>query len=522
MRCKTCNYPLWDLPGRQCPECGTPFAPSQYVFARGAVAFKCPHCAQGYAGTSQRGHLEPAQFQCVRCERSISMDETVLVPAAGVAEILTVPRRVPWIEPQPETKGWFSRWRRTALIAVFNPGRLGRTLWRHGPSNARAASFAAVGWGLSIAAAIVFMLVLTLPGQLMFGASLSSLVAGVVGAFSSAAMFVGPALIATLVLALVAHGLLRVTGPLPLTATARVGSADGLRRTFAVFCFLSPLSVFLIVPVVGWPVYFLCYMICGTPMLQSAQRVSAWRATLAITVLPVLAAIGFAVYLAVAMWGAWTGPAWTTYTPPPPPPANVNTWLNVRQQAPALATALQKYAADNGAFPLHPAQLLSADCVSAWQLVVDPADTPTLTLDMASVSGLSPETLAEESALAASRIPPNTVAFRFGDFVFTHYGMTVPPQSQELWLVVYSPNPSGIADPSVSSALFAVSADGRTHPIPVPRWELALEQQNTARAVAGLPPLPDIRSIEHDQPAAAAPTNANEPNGEEPAEEPDP
>ena len=30
MRCKTCDYPLWNLTTRVCPECGTPFLPSQF------------------------------------------------------------------------------------------------------------------------------------------------------------------------------------------------------------------------------------------------------------------------------------------------------------------------------------------------------------------------------------------------------------------------------------------------------------------------------------------------------------
>lgn len=30
MRCKTCNYRLWNLAGRTCPECGTGFRPSGF------------------------------------------------------------------------------------------------------------------------------------------------------------------------------------------------------------------------------------------------------------------------------------------------------------------------------------------------------------------------------------------------------------------------------------------------------------------------------------------------------------
>jgi hypothetical protein len=86
MRCQQCEYRLWNLTSRQCPECGTPFAPSEFDFAPNTVRFCCPHCDQDYYGTSASGHLVPDAFDCVRCHNFIRMDEMVMRPAEGVEE----------------------------------------------------------------------------------------------------------------------------------------------------------------------------------------------------------------------------------------------------------------------------------------------------------------------------------------------------------------------------------------------------------------------------------------------------
>ena len=85
MRCRTCDYPLWNLKTRQCPECGSQFSPVEYDFRPNTVRFCCPHCEQAYYGTDSRGHLEPRSFACVTCGEHLSMREMVLLPAEGLA-----------------------------------------------------------------------------------------------------------------------------------------------------------------------------------------------------------------------------------------------------------------------------------------------------------------------------------------------------------------------------------------------------------------------------------------------------
>jgi hypothetical protein len=87
MRCETCDYPLFDIRERTCPECGTPFRPSQFEFSHCGVRFCCLHCDQQYYGTGHRGHLVPKTFRCIRCNNDVNMNEMVVrVPLHKVLE----------------------------------------------------------------------------------------------------------------------------------------------------------------------------------------------------------------------------------------------------------------------------------------------------------------------------------------------------------------------------------------------------------------------------------------------------
>jgi len=130
MRCKKCDYRLWNLPSRRCPECGTPFRPSEFEFVPNSVRFCCPHCSQAYFGTSPKGHLIPSTaFTCVACGRPVHMDDMVLQPAEGFSEEQTVPRHVPWLER--DRHGFWRAWFRTIGMAMVAPGQLMQSLPRY-------------------------------------------------------------------------------------------------------------------------------------------------------------------------------------------------------------------------------------------------------------------------------------------------------------------------------------------------------------------------------------------------------
>ena len=86
MRCQTCDYSLWNLTRRDCPECGKAFVPSDFEFEPNAVQYCCPHCEQVYYGDGPGGHLRPIEFDCVQCGQHVHMDQMVLRPAGGFGD----------------------------------------------------------------------------------------------------------------------------------------------------------------------------------------------------------------------------------------------------------------------------------------------------------------------------------------------------------------------------------------------------------------------------------------------------
>src|SRR5688500_7671887 len=98
MRCKSCDYSLWNLKARECPECGAGFVPSDFEFVPGAVRFCCPKCDQEYYGNGAKGHITPRQFTCVTCASVVDLDEMILRPRDGIEEPQTLPGVMPWLE----------------------------------------------------------------------------------------------------------------------------------------------------------------------------------------------------------------------------------------------------------------------------------------------------------------------------------------------------------------------------------------------------------------------------------------
>ncbi|MCH7792622.1 MAG: zinc-binding dehydrogenase [Planctomycetes bacterium] len=86
MHCKHCDYALWNLRDRICPECGNAFLPSEYEFVPNSIRFCCTECGQDYYGVDDKGHLVPTEFDCVRCGSPQRMDDMLVLPTEGVTE----------------------------------------------------------------------------------------------------------------------------------------------------------------------------------------------------------------------------------------------------------------------------------------------------------------------------------------------------------------------------------------------------------------------------------------------------
>ncbi|MCI0631491.1 MAG: hypothetical protein L0Y44_12645, partial [Phycisphaerales bacterium] len=170
-----------------------------------------------------------------------------------------------------------------------------------------------------------------------------------------------------------------------------------------------------------------------------------------------------------------------------------------------LASSLSSYAARNGRWPAHTAELLTtglgaSNFTSAFSSTVE-ADIPIgdTNLDRLQYAPLGRQREAVQAA--ATALPPGTIAHRVGDYVFTYHGMSPTNPDPGLWIVVLSPDPDSVA--ALPNAPVPVGfADGTARPL-YGSFTSNLVAQNSLRATHGLPPLPDPATITHTSPATA-------------------
>ena len=264
MRCKACDYPLWNLPARRCPECGAAFKPSDFEFTINSVQFCCPHCRQPYYGTGERGHLVPSKFDCVNCGQRVDMDEMVLLPTEGVKEEQTVVDSMPWLERGKGISGpkawWLTVWR-----GMSSPTRLMRA------TPLESSGGAAVWFGLTVnmlglvlgmGVMIVFFLIVGMGAGGRMGGGGPFMILGL------ASMLLGWVVSVAVMLAvwgLLTHALLCLGGKRAGTL-ARTYQALGYSAGPMIICAIPCLGVYL--SLVGW----IWWMIGATFMLKEGQK----------------------------------------------------------------------------------------------------------------------------------------------------------------------------------------------------------------------------------------------------------
>lgn len=499
MRCKSCDYPLWQIKDRQCPECGAAFKPSDHEFNLNSVRFCCPHCAQEYYGTGERGHLVPSAFNCVKCAKHISMDEMVLLPALGVTEQQTEVGNNPWLL-RGIRRGFWSAFFATIGQALITPGRLLRL------TPAESSSGAAFIFALITFFFTAFVVVI--PGAVLFG--LMGAFAGGggrgggagpgAGAAMGAAVGVmagmgGIALVAWIIMLLLttlcAHGLLKITG----------GCAHGIGRTFQALCYASGANIVSAVPCMGGYFGWIWWLVSGCIAVKEAQKVHGGRATAAVLTIPMLMVAGVITLYAVLIFGAF---------------ASINSMTGGGVAGAMATTRTQTIttALTTATPPTHVAELIrtgdivvvdlyDASSASAPSYMTRSMTTPLGSITLNRFELAPTDVQAGYVKEAANGLGPNAVAYRLGDTVFTYCGIdpTAIPAGDpagKLWMV-FVDQVTGTWESTYSVGL----ADGTVTKVSRSQLQNELVMQNALRASVGLEPLPDPRTVTEQQPALA-------------------
>ncbi len=504
MRCRTCDYPLWNLTTRSCPECGKGFLPTDFEFVPNSVRFCCPHCDQAYYGTTAEGHLEPPAFDCVQCGRPVTMNEMVLRPAEGVGEERTKPATNHWLDRQ--RIGLWRGWWRSIVQALITPAQLirgtpetsslGQALWF-------AILTMLITIGISMLPAMCFV------GLPMFfappgggggggaggptpGVLAGLMVAGTVVGFLFGIAFL---IIYLPVWALVTHGLLRMTGP-----------CGPFRRTMQAICYSSGTLIISVIPCLG-NAASIWWVVSAVLMVKDGHRIGGGRATFAVLTLPViLLAALVALYVGLIALSVTAASASTST-------AGLGTPRQAEGQV--VLDAILAHATDHqGAGPGHATQMLIAGGMTEYDFVSSntPTDVTDIPIGRRSLFEVRMMDPADQAGLfddQAAALPVDVVAHRVGDFVFTYHGIDLRNADPGLWVVIAHPDP----DSPVARQLAGLGlnrprdvhvgrADGMVVRIPIDDVAVKLAEQNRLRADAGLPPLPLPGTVTHEQPAA--------------------
>ena len=297
MRCKQCEYPLWDLNPGPCPECGTVFDPTEFRFKTGEIRFCCPHCDQSYYGDDLDGHLRPRSFDCVSCGRRIDESECIVRPREdGSYEDLIGVDRSPWHEAD---LGLWKRFWRTVGMSMTKPAALGRGL----PPNAGLGGsmvFFMLVYGLSLVIGLLPFIVLSFVLPLIAAAGTGGGgpgpggVAGLVGIMVGGTLVTIPAsIIGIAIFATLAHVVLKLSG----------STSGGIGRTMTCIGFGSGPLIIGAVPIVGYclqtPASIWALVSCIL-VLRGGQGVSGLRASFAM-ITPVLLLIALYVAFVLSM-----------------------------------------------------------------------------------------------------------------------------------------------------------------------------------------------------------------------------
>ncbi len=498
MRCKRCDYPLWNLDARLCPECGAAFRPSEHEFVPRSVVFQCPNCRRTYFGTDAHGHLDPKAFNCTGCGHHIHMDEMIVAPREGVAEDRAAPDHMPWLE-RGETgavRAWFSsmRW------AMVEPQRFIRAT-PSGTSTVAAWFFAlctitlylAVGF---LAPYMVFQTMMAV-GSMGGGVGAIWFYLGRPAGYAAAIVILG---LYPVIWAASAHGLLRLTGATP----------GGFRRTCHSVYYASSAAVLIALPCVGWLVGLIWWVVSATNMIKESQRAHGGRAALAVLAWPTLSIfLWVTLYVAVLPVMLLGMRGLTTAMGAVGP--GVQSQTRFIAQA-IVAESWQR----SGTAPDHAVELL----LSNWTTMIGDfceSGTRTTTVDiplgagtLQDFSGLSRSDQLGAVKAAIDGLPPNVVAYRFGDYVFTYPGATFNTGGAGLWVVVMLPDPDVNPAPAPTDSVFIGIDDYTVSTTTVGQLPARTRTQNQYRATLGLPPLPDLTKVTHDQPAVSADTTSTD------------
>ncbi len=305
MRCRGCDYELWNMKPGACPECGRKWQFDEFRFRPFAAQFLCPHCEHAYAGSDDQGIPVPRAFICSQCSQPIDLNQMRALPRPNTDGSDAMDDVHPWSE-RFRLGYWRAFWRSVGQ-SMFSPTRVGRTLPER--TDLRSALV------FSLLCATVSIAFLTSPLAFLFGISSSQFSSGLEYALIFLAKFLGiilgSALFGQIFFVLwgsCAHAILRMSG----------GVRRPLNSSLSATLFCTGPFLISAVPCCGFYISVISLIWMAVAMIYafaSLQKVSGLRASIAVLT-PILALLaGTVLTIAVMIYlspnTTWPS-AWST------------------------------------------------------------------------------------------------------------------------------------------------------------------------------------------------------------------
>ena len=371
MRCRGCNYELWNLPPGDCPECGKAWRFEDFHFRREFVQFLCPHCDCAYPGEYIASLALPYAFTCTGCQSAIELGQMCARPAEGIDGSQAMQLDFVWSDRR-QVGRWRAFWR-VVGYSLGTPSRIGNTMTqKRGLRGALWFSFLCLNF-----AGFNWLIFITIAFWLPSFTGRSQSFRGVefIAVLVFLAVFVGLVLaqqLFFLVWGLITHALIRMTG--------RARHAIGHTLSATQFC--SGTFIICAIPLCGFYFSLISFVWMAVAMvsaLAALHKISRWRTAFAVLAPPV-------VMISVSVWfvyptvvGFWNNLPSRTPMNFPPMPTNSqpilapNTPINTPSSAPTDATEVETdpAATSTTSLPID-APTANPDPVNA-----NPAPTPT-------------------------------------------------------------------------------------------------------------------------------------------------
>ena len=339
MRCRGCNYELWNLPPGDCPECGKAWRFEDFHFRREFVQFLCPHCDCTYPGEYIASLALPYAFTCTGCQSAIELGQMCARPADGIDGSQAMQQDFVWSDRR-QVGRWRAFWR-VVGYSLGTPSRIGNTMTqKRGLRGALWFSFLCLNF-----AGFNWLIFITIAFWLPSFTGRSQSFRGVefIAVLVFLAVFVGLVLaqqLFFLVWGLITHTLIRMTG--------RARHAIGHTLSATQFC--AGTFIICAIPLCGFYFSLISFVWMAVAMvsaLAALHKISRWRTAFAVLAPPV-------VMISVSVWlvyptvvGFWN--IYNSRTPMnfPPMPTNSqpivapNTPINPPSSAPTDATEVE-------------------------------------------------------------------------------------------------------------------------------------------------------------------------------------